>query len=155
MRFESFKKGFSLLEIIIVIGIFAVLISVASTSLFNVNKNQGFEVNTLNVISIFNEVRSLAMSSQDFSNYGVHLTTTSITSFEGDSFDIGINKKEYLIPSIAIFSYNIFPTSNDIIFNKVTGETNATGTLTLASTQDTSKEDILNLYKTGVLEIQK
>lgn len=154
MKKDNFRKGISVVEIMITIAILAGLSSVVIFSFSDINKKQALNKSVENVLSIFNEMRSKAMSSQDFSDYGIKLSTSSTISFKGSDFDSGTDMKEYLVSDIVSFGYSISSSSSEIIFKKVTGETEQSGTLDFYLFSNPSHIENIEIYNTGVVEVK-
>lgn len=143
-----FKKAFTLVEILVVIGILAAVSSVVIFSFFSFSKQQSLNSGALNVMSVLNEARSLAMSSKDFSNYGVHINPNSVVLFENN---FGANNKEYNIGGYVTISSDIV--GGEVLFNKVTGGTADNGTITISLASDPSQNKIITIYGTGATEM--
>lgn len=154
MKKADFIKGISVVEIMITLAILTAISFVVIFSFSDLNKKQILDKSIENALSILGESRSLAMSSQGFSDYGVRFSSTSIISFSGNDFNSGIDKKEYFIDDLVLFDYVLSTGSSDIIFKKVTGETDQSGTLNFSLNTDSTKVKYIEIYNTGVLEIK-
>ncbi|MEK9161335.1 MAG: type II secretion system protein, partial [Patescibacteria group bacterium] len=80
------KQGFSLIEIIAVVAIGLILISVVLFSFSSFRNSKIIEVSADQVLSVINEARVKAVSSEDYSRFGVHLEIGRIVFFKGDIF---------------------------------------------------------------------
>lgn len=151
---KIFNKGFSLIEVMVVLTIVVMITIIASFSLREMNKGQILDKSTLTVLSVLNEARSMAMSSKDFSDYGVHLEQSSIISFKGAVFNGNdLSNKEYDINNIVkISEISLSQGGSDIVFKKVSGETNNFGYLKISSVSDPSDLKTINIFSTGATE---
>ena len=148
IRNQSYRKAFTLVEILVVVCILTAVSSVVIFSFFSFSKQQSLNSGALNVMSVLNEARSLAMSSKDFSNYGVHINQNSIILFENY---LGTNNKEYdMGDSVSIDSDIV---GDEILFNKVTGGTSDNGTVTVSLTSDPTQSKVITIYGTGATEM--
>lgn len=147
------KNGFTLIEILIIIAI-AIIITVGSISVFvNFNKNKALEISTQNITSLLKEARSLTLASKNANVYGVHLQADKAILFEGSNFSsTSPNNREYNLPSnIKITSINLNGGGNDVLFNRLTGETDQFGTTTTSLLNSSSSKNII-IENTGIVE---
>jgi len=145
---SSLKAGFTFIEIAIVIAILVLVISTVTFSFFSFGQRQSLDEGSLNVLSVFNEARSMAMSSKNFSNYGVHINQDSVILFQ-NSF--GTGNSEYDTGNTINLSTTIV--GNEVLFNKVTGETANNGTITISLTSSSSQSKTITIYPTGATEM--
>ena len=145
------KYGFSFIEITIVLAIITILSTIVVFSFSSAGSKQSLEKTTISVISILNEAKSMAVSSKDFSDYGVRISEDELVSFKSS---YGNENKIYSIPNLVTISDISISgvTNNDVIFKKVSGSTNATGTLTISIANDLSDYNIIKISQTGLIE---
>ena len=140
--------GFTFVEILIVLSILTVLISFVISSFGKVGGSQTLETTTISVISILNEAKSQAISSKDASNYGVRILNDKLVSFKNN---YGTENKEFTISSLVAISTST-GIGTDIVFNNVSGNTNASGTITITTLNNLTENNIIKIYTTGVVE---
>ena len=145
---EKLNSGFTFVEIISVLAIMAILATVVTMSFSSVGGKQSLEKATISVISIFNEAKSMAISSKDFSDYGVRVESDKLTSFKGS---YGNENTIYSLPNLVTIS-NISLGGSDVIFKRVSGSTTATGTITISLINDQSENNIIKISQTGLIE---
>lgn len=144
---KSRNRGFTFVEILAVLAIITSLATVVVLSFNSFGGRQSLDKTSISVISILNEARSMAMSSKDFSNYGVRISTSSIISFKNN---YGNDNRVFELPNLVnISDINVGP---DVIFNKLSGDTNATGTFSIVLKNDPSKKFIIKISNTGLVE---
>ena len=146
---KGLKTGFSLIEIIIVLSIITVLATIVTLSFSSIGSKQALEKTTVSIISILDEAKSMALSSKDFSDYGVRIESDKLTTFKGS---FGMENEVYNIPSLVKISSFSIGGGNDIIFKKVSGSTSATGTITISVINDSSEYDMIQISQTGLVE---
>ncbi len=142
------KRAFTLIEIIIVIAILVILVSITVSSFGNVGGSQALDTTTTSVISVLNEAKSMAVSSKDASDYGVRILNNKLISFKNS---YGTENKELTISSLVSISTST-GIGTDVIFNNVSGNANASGTITVTVLKDQTKSNTIRVYSTGVIE---
>jgi prepilin-type N-terminal cleavage/methylation domain-containing protein len=141
-------KGFTLIEILIVISILAILVSMFASSFGAAGGSAALDTTVVSVISVLNDAKSQAISSRDASNYGVRIFDNKLVSFKNS---YGTENKETTVSSLVIISTST-GMGNDIVFSNVSGNTNASGTLTVTVLGDSSKSTTIKIYSTGIIE---
>ena len=140
------KKGFTLVEILIVIAIFGIVGSAASV-MFNETRNRVvLEDAQASVINALEQARSRALTGvrttgTTGSDHGIYIdyTNNKIYSFEGNAWP-GTGQEISLPPNVSI----IYPTSNmEIIFNRLSGQTNGEKTITLKNNISEENIDVI------------
>lgn len=148
------NKGFTLIEILIVIGIGLILLSLSLTVFVDSINYHAAEKDADSVLSYIDKARNTAMNSNDFSEYGVRFASTSISIFQGTTFSTASTTMVYNLSSrVNIFNIALSNGINDLYFNKLTGKPNATGTITFKSVSGSTTKSLI-IYSTGLSEIQ-
>ena len=142
------KTGFTLLELIIVLAIFALLAGVTAVSLSSLNGEQALDKATLTVWSVLNAARSSAVSSKDASNQGVRIFSNQIVAFEGS---YGTKNATTTFSNLIKISTST-GIGTDIIFQELFGNTTASGTITVSLKSNASQNEIIRVYGTGAIE---
>ena len=149
----SLKKGFNLVELLIIIAVLS-LIAFGSVSVFiNFRNQQGLDKDTETIVEILQQARSQTLTSQNDSQYGVHISATKITLFTGSSYSSSdLSNKDYpLTLSDTVLNVSLSGGGNEVIFQRLSGETSQSGTITLASSA-TGESKTIKIYKTGLIE---
>lgn len=147
------KYGFSLLEFIIVLGILAAVFLISTDVFSGFYKNRLLDSEVLKAASIIQEVRSKTLSSKNFSEYGVHFEQRKIISFTGASFaSSSPDNKEYIISnSVEIYDIMLNGGGQDLFFKKLSGETNAYGSVGFRLKNDFSKTKRITVSNSGLI----
>lgn len=137
------QKGFTLLEVLIVIAILAVLTAVSSPIYRSFVKSSELGSVSKTIISFLKEARSKSMTGNLGLRWGVHFVNGSADYYESFSTptDYSDGSKNVVstvyLPLGVNFSEPV--TTSDIIFGKIIGTTTATTTVTFTSPNNESK----------------
>ena len=150
------KKGFSLIEMIAVVAIGGILVSVALLSFSSFRNSKIIEVSADQVLSVINEARVKAVSSEDYSRFGVHLESGRIVFFKGDIFTEPnlSNIETAFSPLVEISDISLNGGGADVVFQKLTGKTGNYGSLRIRLKSDNSKYKTISVKSTGIANIQ-
>ncbi len=149
------KRGFSIIEILIALGIFVVLSSGVWGAFSSFKKAVDLRSAADVVFDTLSEARSKTVSAENGERHGVHFETESVTLFQGASFIEGdtFNQKRELPPTVEISSIAL-SAGSDALFKKLTGETDNDGTIMLRLKSDISKTKTVVIQKTGLVIIE-
>lgn len=126
------KAGFSLIEVVVIIAIIAVLIAVIAIPLSRFRQQQALQNSTNVVVSVLNDARAKTFAALDNSSYGVTLFNNKIVLMKGSTYIDGAATNEtYLLETPVSASWSIAGGSNIISFERLRGDTNHYGTITL------------------------
>ena len=145
------KKGFSLIELVIVIGLLLIISAVSFVAIRSLlNSFQQISINTIE--QTFNDAARNARYNYNNSDWRVYLTVDgtnnleSITLFSGTNYasrdtayDQKINFDKQLIP-VTIDLTDIYPYTGDgyeVIFEQTSGESHQIGTIELYINEET------------------
>ena len=148
------RDGFTLIEVLIVIIISGFLV-VGSLAVFsNFNDKKAFEVSTQGVVNLLKDAKSNTLASKDSTVYGVHFETSRAVFFKGSTFsDPDPFNRIYTMPAdIELSSIIINGGGSDIVFDRLTGETQQFGTTTISRISDPSVTIDIVVGATGVVE---
>ncbi|MES2436477.1 MAG: prepilin-type N-terminal cleavage/methylation domain-containing protein [Patescibacteria group bacterium] len=151
--FNKNKKGFSLIELIIVLAIISILTSIIITGLSSFNRKEALEKDTQVVVDMLRQARSQTLASHNASQYGVYFATSSITLFTGTTYSaVSSSNNVYTFnPQVSISNIGLTSSSTSIVFSRLSGEASHTGTITLLSPA-TSSPKTVTIYATGLVE---
>ncbi|MFH1455083.1 MAG: type II secretion system protein [bacterium] len=144
----KFSKGFTLIEILLVLSIIVILVVMIIPSFSKVGGSEALDTTTMSAIAVLNVAKSSAVSSKDASDYGIRIFNNKLVSFKGS---YGIENKEITISNLVTISTST-GIGTDIIFNNVSGSTSASGTITITVLNDPSKNSTIRIYSTGAVE---
>ena len=134
MKNNFYKKGITLLEILIIILILGILASVVFTQFSSFKNNQILKGTVEEVESVVNKARSESMASLNGSQYGVRFETNSLIIFKGSSYIQGDSFNEIINVSFpaTISATSLTGGGSEIYFNRLSGMPNKSGTITVS-----------------------
>lgn len=152
MNFSS-NKGFSLIELLVIIVILILISLVVMPSLIDFQREQALKNTTENIVSLLNKAKSDTLSSLNSTTYGVHFESKKMVYFEGDSYSSGNSNNQEIpfesgveIPSGGI---NLSNGGSDVVFPRLTGEVNGYGTITIELTALSTRQKVITINKIG------
>jgi prepilin-type N-terminal cleavage/methylation domain-containing protein len=135
-------RGFTILELILVIAIFAVIFSSTTIVFGNLLNEHRLASKGYEIVQSLREARTDAVSRKGDSGWGVYLDASAHPDryivFKGDSYmsrDSSFDQT-VIFPESVIFSNIGISGGNEIVFGKRTGETDDTGSFDLVTGED-------------------
>lgn len=158
---SALQKGFTIPELLITMGIIAILFGFVSVNLIRLQRHSSLTTTVDTLVSDLysQQNKSMVGDTQEsgvISDYGVYFEINRYVLFRGSTYDPldTANFPVNLVQSLT-FSSITFPSSN-VIFSKGSGETGLTsGSNTTTLTDSTNGEQkIINVNKYGSITIQ-
>ena len=149
------KKGFTLVEILIVIAILGILVGIVVTSFATFRSVQGLDKDSETVVEVLQQARSQTLVSQNASQYGVHFASSTVTLFTGTTYVPGssTNQDYLLVGSDTVLSLSLTGNGTNVVFARLNGETAQNGTIVLSS-QTSGRTRTVTIYKTGLVQFK-
>ena len=132
MIFCRNKKGFSIIELIIVIGIIASLGMMGLVSFTGLRNRSQLTSSGQEALSVLRTAQAKTLAQEEGFSWGVHLASDKFILFKGTDFSASTTTQEYILPSILeIADINLNGGGQDVLFNKITGATGQYGTFSV------------------------
>lgn len=148
----TFQKGFTLIEVLAVLAIMLILAGITFTTFKSFNSSQAVDKDVEVILSVLNEARSRTLSSENDTQYGVHIASTSIVLYTGATYASGsASNKTIPLSGHSALTLSLGGAS-DVLFERLTGESSATGTIVLTAVSNSSLVKTIRLYGTGLAE---
>lgn len=153
-RRSRFLMGFSAAEMIVVVAIGAILAGLTYEVFVSMSRSQTLKSSTAATVSLLNEARTKTLASRNSKRFGVHFGTNQAVFFSGDVFNASDpgNITESFAPLVSVKTVSLNGGGQDVIFNRLTGETDNFGTVTLAMSASSTVTSNIVIYKTGLAE---
>jgi prepilin-type N-terminal cleavage/methylation domain-containing protein len=148
------EHAFTIIETLVVIAIIGVLFVIVLFTFADKGADKQLDADVLNTKTLLEEARSLTTSAKEASAYGVHFETNKIVLFTGSTYTAGLstNKESLLNSVVEISSINLSGGGSDVVFDRLTGGTSKSGTVTLRLVSDTGNTRTVEINAVGTVE---
>lgn len=138
------KKGFSLVELLVVITLIMILGVITFSNLYKRRNITNLNTVTNQIVALLNEARNRAINQDKDNSWGVYFGyPTSSKSFYAlfySNYSTSTIVKKYLLPNYVYYRTSTVPLGGSLIinFNKISGDPSTTTTIYLDLYQGTS-----------------
>ncbi len=152
---KHFRKGFTLLELLISVGILALIGTLSLVSFINSRNIRDLVTSGQNILSVLREAQSRTLAREDNSVWGTRLEQNRFILFRGSSFAASTSTQTYNLPSgIEIVNINLSGGGQEITFGRLDGRTLQTGSFEVkirggTQTFSISVDSSGKVYQTG------
>jgi prepilin-type N-terminal cleavage/methylation domain-containing protein len=147
-------RGFTLLEIIIVVAIMSVVGAIGITSFRSFQRYADIDASANQIVAVLREARDRTAATDVASAYGVHFESGRYVRFLGPVYDEGAvtNVVYTLPPALELYDINVGGDS-DIIFNSLDGSADQAGSTSIRVIDDPEEFRTIEIFSTGVVGI--
>lgn len=143
-------RGFTLLEIIVAVGIISLIGATSMVSFLNSRRTRDLGANGQNVLSILRLAQSKTIAGEDASNWGVHLDSSQFVLFRGVTYAGAIKTEPHALPdTLEIANISLAGGGQDIIFQKIYGTTVQSGTFDIRVKAVTTQKFSITIDSSG------
>lgn len=129
-----------------------ILSAVSVGAFFSLREKSSIQKDADSIVSIIEKAKSMSSNRKNDSSYGVKFASSTVTLFSGPTFASGnVISKYDLEKSVKVSTVSFSSNSLELSFNKITGNPNATGTITLSAP---SHSKIVTIFGTGIIEVK-
>ncbi|MDO8589761.1 MAG: prepilin-type N-terminal cleavage/methylation domain-containing protein [bacterium] len=124
-------KGFSMLEILLVLFILSLVVAMVAFSFSKFNSSKALNQSASLVVAILDEARSLTLSSVDASGYGVNFQESQVVLFKGVTYSPSDPSNVVTDINALVNLRNIVLSGGgtSVVFKRLTGNTDEAGTV--------------------------
>ncbi len=148
-----FKKeyGFSLIELLIIIGIVILLIVMIVPSLASFRKNQALQNTTNAIVSLLQEARGQTLASYNTTFYSVRFETDRAILFSGGSYNSSDTTNKVVVFDIPVVLQTTVLNGGgvSVSFDRLKGTTSQHGTITIGISGGESRT--VSISSSGVI----
>lgn len=142
------------MELLVGIGILSILSTIALWHWSGYRGREALSKDRMAVLAMFEEARSLSIASKSNSSFGVHMSSTTVSVFPGETFDSGNseNINYSLNSSVEFYSIDLSFGGNDVIFKRLSGSVENFGTVKLFLLDDVNSSTTITILESGVVQ---
>ena len=148
----NIRRGFTLIEMLIVVVILAIISSITISGFYRFREDTMLDRMAVDVKSILTKARQQTLTAKNGYAYGVRFNDQQIFlykgSFSSSSSELIIN----VDPLVSMSSSSFSGGTNDIRFTKFTGEPSATGTINVSLDSDKTRYRTITVYQSGLTD---
>ncbi len=150
MRQREHKQGFTFVEVLVIIGILALIAGLSIPFYQSWYVSSQLDNETSLLVQTLRQAQQMAMASAGYSAYGVHVTENTYVLFRGAVYNSGdsFNQTTILPDTISLSS----TLGSEIVFERGTGLPSQTGMITLDG--DSQKQNSIHLNNLGVIDVE-
>ncbi len=150
------NKGFTLIQLIIVIAILTILVAVMIPSLTKFRNAQALKNTTDDIVSLLNNARLNTISSLNSNYYSVHFESARAVSFTGGTFAEPNSSNKVITFNTAVTipasgGINLNGGGSNVSFTRLTGDTTQYGTIVVQLKSDSTQKKTITINKTGAV----
>lgn len=151
-HFSHRSRGFSLVEMLVVLAIGVIITAVVVGSFSRSTGLQALDKQTTVALSLLEQARDLTLSAKNAAVYGVHFETTKAVLFTGPTYSASAssNVVEPMHYLLQISGISLLGGGNDVVFNRLVGDTAQSGTVTLSLLASTTQSKTITIFSTGI-----
>ncbi len=140
---KKYIRGFTLMEMAIVMAILILLVAIVVPSFSRYRKVQILKSETEHLVLLLREARSRTLSSENSLQYGVYVTSNSVTMFSGSAYVSGASGNQTTaVDSAVTLTPSLAGGGNTILFKRLSGATDQSGTIVVAVVGDTTQHTV-------------
>lgn len=144
-------KGFTFVEVLVTLGIIAIVMGVSITSFVSYSKKQSLEAGTAALVAALRDARAQTLASVGGTQYGVNIEQRQFTFFQGSSYSTSSPSNEPFVFGSHVVASSTRPY---FVFQRITGNAVASGTIDVYLDSDPSTKRSVKVEATGIIDIE-
>jgi prepilin-type N-terminal cleavage/methylation domain-containing protein len=155
MRPSSFTRGFTLIELVLVILIASIISAIVLQGMSGMRARKTIDAGVESVIAAFSQAHLDTISSKDDSQWGVSLGTDRVIVYKGPSYVDGApeNTTYLLHPSIEVADVTLAGGGSTVLFDRLYGSTSQSGTFVVRARGDPSISVTVTITGAGAISV--
>jgi prepilin-type N-terminal cleavage/methylation domain-containing protein len=141
------SAGFTLLELLIVMGLFAIILSFGLAIGFDSFRRDTLKTERTNLVSALQKARSQAVNNIDNNMHGFYFDGANYIVFEGTSFATRDTSRDLFIPRNSTISLSGLP--HGVVFEQLSGDATPAGVIVL---EDGISSTTISINEEGRIE---
>lgn len=144
------KRGVTLLEVLVVVAIFIVLTSIGVSTMADFKRRQESQSVVVGLTSLLEDARARTVASLGDSAYGVRIASSSAMLFKGSSYSpANVIGNTVVFPPTLVAIVDLNGDGNDVVFDRLTGQTQKYGIVSLSVFGTTTT---IRIHETGTID---
>jgi prepilin-type N-terminal cleavage/methylation domain-containing protein len=145
-------RGFTFVEILVVLAVLLIIATFSIIAFRSLYEGSGERTAVVEITDALREARNNSISSKNDTVYGVRIASTSVTRFVGNTYSAGnASNTLYMFEAGAMATGTLVNAGTDIVFARLTGMPNVTGTVLVVGNDGTSTTTI-SIEATGLIQ---
>ena len=157
MRNSKFNRGLTFIEVLVVVGIIAVLVILFIVNFRVFQKESDLSDTTEEILNAFRLVQSKTLASEEASQYGVYFDNIASPGryvlFKGSSYatrNLNFDEIHKLPSSVEIYEINLAG-GKEVVFERLTGKALPAGNLSIRLIADPAKTKTIYIESSGLV----
>ena len=154
---NSNSKAFTLIELVITIGILGILATVSFINIINYKQRQDLSSASQEIVTVIRNAQDRSLSQESGSRWGVYFENPSSGTdfyelFQGSTYATGTIVSKSVLSSNVQFDSPVSGSSSTIVFSPVTGLPDATTTIKISLTSSPTTSSTITINTNGKIQ---
>lgn len=154
------KKGFTLIEILVIIGIMVILVALAIPSYRFFQKESDLNNSAEEIINTLRLAQNKTLASEEASKYGVYFdavsTPNQYTLFKGENYasrDSSFDEIHKLSSFLEIYEISLAGGEPEVVFDRISGTTSQFGSISIGLKDNPAKTKTIYVENSGRVDL--
>ncbi|OGZ96035.1 MAG: hypothetical protein A3I44_00055 [Candidatus Sungbacteria bacterium RIFCSPLOWO2_02_FULL_51_17] len=150
------RWGFTAIEVLIAVVVTAVLVAIVLSGFASFRETAELTRAADSVIDVLKQARVQTLASQYSAQYGARFASSTAVLFRGSTFasDPASHATTTFPALVEVSSIALAGGGADVVFKRLTGETDNFGSITLHAKRIGAKTKIITIYASGIFSAQ-